>query len=366
MSASITFKRPALTLALEEITAAAGPGDSTKPAESALVISIDENHRATIVGVSRERMIEARHSGALPDAAPGVYAVPRERFTQIVKVLTGEHVAVTFDGARAQVSSGSAAFTVPTVSGAAIEPASAPVTVLGTAAGSQLTTAIHQLRTAMPVARLNAAVQLRRVSASQLRLAATDGYRLTTVQLDAALPEEFSDVLLPYKAVTGGIDYLARKNSQVTLSLNDGVVGVTAGAASLKARQIDVGFPDVDTLLAGLTFSSSLTVARDEMLEVIDRVLVAAGDLPAITVEQIAGGQIRVALRSADTTQASDVCRVMQSSLVTPFAVNGRYLADALSAVSSNDVTIAINDATKPLRIRGTSGEYQTILMPLR
>lgn len=362
----VTFPRRALESALAEISTSAGHGDSqANPIEAALAVSVAEGGRTTLTGVSKERAVEARHVGNLRAADNGAFAVPRDYFEKIVGVLTGDHVELNVTDAMVTVRSGTAEYTLPTVAGVNFDAVEANTTPVATMNGAQLAGAIKQLRSAIQMTKLNALVQIHKVG-NVVRLAASDGYRLVFVHVPTTAIADFEDILVPFRAVTAGISYLAGHNSEISLVQDHVTLTTIAGPATVRIRQQEGPFADVDTLMAGLSFTDTITVNCKELISTIERILVVAYLSPAITVD-VKDGQLTVRLQTKTVGKASDSCAATTTSANgSSFAVNGHFLTAALQAAESETATIELSEPAKPLRIRGEAAGYETIVMTLR
>jgi DNA polymerase III sliding clamp (beta) subunit (PCNA family) len=362
----VTFPRRALESALAEISTSAGHGDSqSNPVEAALAVTVADGGRTTLTGVSKERSIEARHVGTLRLADAGAFAVPRDHLEKIVGVLTGDHVELSVTDSLVTVRSGTAEYTLPTVTDVHFDAVEADTTAVATLNGGQLATAIKQLKTAIQMTKLNALVQIHKVG-NQVRIAASDGYRLVFVHVPTTEIAEFEDILVPFRIVTAGISYLASHNDSISFVQDHATLTAIAGPATVRIRQQEGPFADVDTLMASLKFNKSITVNCKELIGTIDRILVVAYDSPAIVVE-VTDGQLSVRLQTKTVGKAIDTCSATTTAQDgTSFSVNGRFLSAALLAAESETATIELSDPSKPLRIRGEFAGYETIVMTLR
>lgn len=363
-----------LKTALTTLTTATGPGNPNVPEESALVIDITEDQRATLSAVSKGHLVTATYTGKLTGAAPGHLAVPREAFTKMVDVLTGDNVEIEVAAGRAKVRSGTASFTLATLADVTAPPApeKESLTLLATVSGADLTRVLGQLRTAAPSDAVHSAIRITRADAANLRLVTTDGYRMVSCLVPTTGDADpFTRLLLPFRTIAQGLMYLASRHDSVEM-LGDGrSVVFRAGHTVMRVREIEVSFPDVEELETKWNFEQGVVFDRTRLIDVIDRVATASDALRVVPrlVVNVQADRLDLRLMDPENKEsvASDLCPAAGTVPEgTTFAVNSAFLRAALAAGKGSTAKIEYLGDLKPLRISAEHDGYYAIVQPMR
>jgi DNA polymerase-3 subunit beta len=194
-----------------------------------------------------------------------------------------------------------------------------------------------------------------------LRLVATDSYRLAvrdvpTVQTPLA-------GLVPVRALRDLGRSVGAAQLEVAIGAREASFASERG--TLTARLVEGTFPNYRQLIPE-QYSSRLVVARDALLDAIDRASLVAEDHIPVRMHLQDGG-IELSVTRQDVGGETEHVEASYTGEDMTIAFNSRYLNDGVSAVSDDEVIIDVQDPLKPGVIRGAESEdFLYLLMPVR
>lgn len=194
-----------------------------------------------------------------------------------------------------------------------------------------------------------------------LRLVATDSYRLALRDLPGVRSSMTG--LVPVRALRELSRTVGSKKMQIALGDRDASFASSQG--TLTVRLIEGSFPNYRQLLPS-SYPSRLIVARDDLLQAIDRASLVAEDHIPIRLQLESGGVELSVSRQDVGGETEHVTAEYQGDEMT-IAFNSRYLNDGVGAVQEDQVVLDVVDPLKPGVVRGAEGEeYLYLLMPVR
>lgn len=219
-------------------------------------------------------------------------------------------------------------------------------------------------------------LEAERCAPNVLRMAATDGHRLTRATL--ALPDGAAglpDVLVPRKAVTIVHAMLGGKGGDVGVAITVHAQQVTFqfNRFRIVTKTIDGTFPDYTRVIPTQN-DRRLTVDSATLKGAIETVTAVASERTRAVLLSIVPGQPLIA--SCTSPENGKAAMVVggesggsafdQEPYELPIGFNAKYLAEALSAFTG-DVVFELSDPAAPTLIRGDARpELITVLMPMR
>ncbi len=185
---------------------------------------------------------------------------------------------------------------------------------------------------------------------SQLRMVATNGYRLAVKTIDVAECEEEGEYLVEASVLTD-LDRVLGQIDSPTLDLRraEGQLFFHAGTVTFMARTIGEEFPDFERVIPRDN-PIALTFERRALLETLQRIqITAAEDSGAIT---LAAGTEETAVRirssSKDKGESEERVRIKKaSSKPIEISFRAEYVIDVLKRLASDTVTIWLADGRK-------------------
>lgn len=200
-----------------------------------------------------------------------------------------------------------------------------------------------------------------------LYLAATDGYRLT----ERRIIKTTSDVtaVIPTSTLQEVLRTLRDDMNEIEILFDETQVTFRLAEVEITSRLIDGNFPDYRQLIPAKS-DSSFTIRRTEFVRIIKIASLFARE---------SGGGITLALDTetnkltihsiaSEIGENSSEVDVQTTGETASVSLNSRYVIDALSVMSSQDVSFEFSGKLSPCIIHETdkNAAYKHIVMPLK
>jgi DNA polymerase III subunit beta len=204
-------------------------------------------------------------------------------------------------------------------------------------------------------------------SGAELRMVATDSYRLSVKETKLEAPLEGSfEANVPARA----LQELSRIVSQtgegeLSVAVRTNQVVFEAGGIVLSSRLIDGQFPNHRQLLPD-AFEHELQLAGAEITDVVRRIsLLAQKNAPLRLAFN--EGELTVSARTPDVGEARETVPVPYRGEPLEIGFNPEFLRDGLEAVESGDVLLKLISPLRPGLIEAADGSgFVYLLMPIR
>lgn len=194
-----------------------------------------------------------------------------------------------------------------------------------------------------------------------LRLVATDSYRLAVRDLPAVSGR--LNGLVPVRALRDMGRTVGAAELKIALGTREATVVSERG--SLTARLVEGTFPNYRQLIPA-QYSGRVVVAREALLDAIDRASLVAEDHIPIRLHLQEGG-IELSVTRQDVGGETEHVPAAYDGEEMTIAFNSRYLNDGVAAVADDEVAIDVQDPLKPGVVHGTESEdFLYLLMPVR
>jgi DNA polymerase-3 subunit beta len=209
-------------------------------------------------------------------------------------------------------------------------------------------------------------------SGSELRMVATDSYRLSVKEtpLDRELQGSF-EANVPARALqelvrlvpAGGTD--EEETPSLTVGVRANQIVFQAGGAVLSSRLIDGQFPNFRQLLPD-TYEHELRIAGDELTDVVRRIsLLAQKNAPLRLAFR--EGEVTVSAQTPDVGEASETLPVAFSGEPFEIGFNPEFLRDGLESVDTGDLVLKLISPLRPGLIESADGGgFLYLIMPIR
>lgn len=309
--------------------------------------------------------------------AVGQALVSGRLLAEITRALPAHPVVVSSNGARVEITCGSARFTLPTMP---VEdyPELPPMPgIVGAAEAALFAGAVTQV--AIAAGRDDTLPMLTGVhmefTGDQLCMLATDRYRLAIRELPwrPSSTEEQRHALVPARTLAdtakalGGSDEVA-----IALSESDsgtGLIGFSAAGRRTTTRLLDGEYPKVRSLLPD-SYAARATISVPSLVEVVKRVALVAERTTPVRLS-FAEGVVTLEAGGSEDARASESMEAQFEGDELSIAFNPQYLLDGLGAVGTDTAALSFTTATKPAVLTGVRDEqdntdYRYVLMPVR
>ncbi len=196
---------------------------------------------------------------------------------------------------------------------------------------------------------------------------ATDGHRLALSEAGIESAPGARQCIVPRKAVAEIRKLCEAEEGSVELTLGERQVHLAAGGGELVAKLIDQRFPVYqDVIPAG--HPAAAVIGRDAFDRVLRRAMILANDFTHDIRLRFTAEGIEVSAHNTEQEAAEEfVPADYQGAEEIEIGFNGRYLRDALGAMSSPQVRMELKDELSPVLLQGEEGDAaRYVIMPMR
>jgi DNA polymerase-3 subunit beta len=211
------------------------------------------------------------------------------------------------------------------------------------------------------------------VSEDELRMVATDSYRLSVkeVKVKSTAQEQF-EVNVPARALQELSRIVADvETDEISVVAHENQVVFGAGRVTLSSRMIEGQFPNYQQLLPE-SFEHEIRVARSELASVVRRIsLMAQRNAPLRL--RFEAGSATISAQTPDVGEASEALPLNYSGELLEIGFNPQFLLDGLEGVESDELVLKLISALRPGLIEAAAdgegdeeGKFLYLIMPVR
>jgi DNA polymerase III subunit beta len=203
-------------------------------------------------------------------------------------------------------------------------------------------------------------------SGQELRMVATDSYRLSVkrTQLEAPLEGSF-EANVPARALQELVRLAqGAEGDRLAVGVGANQVVVEADGAILSSRLIDGQFPNFQQLLPD-AFEHELRLTGDEFTDVVRRVSLLAQKNAPLRLA-FAEGEVTVSAQTPDVGEARETLPVPFSGEAFEIGFNPDFLRDGLESVAGDVVLKLINPLRPGLIESADDSGFLYLIMPIR
>jgi DNA polymerase-3 subunit beta len=359
-------------------TAKSLPARPPVPVLAGVLLDVD-NHRLTVSGFDYE--VSSQMGVDVQAETAGRVLVSGRLLAEITRALPNQPVQLEVIGPKAEITCGTARFTLPTMPVEDYPSLPEMPTVAGAIDSDDFAQAVAQVAIAagrddtLPVL---TGVRLD-MEGEKLTMIATDRYRLAIRDLTwrPGTADASMNALVPAKTLSDTAKAMAA-GKEVTIALSqggvgEGLIGFSGAGRRTTTRLLDGEFPKVRSILPE-SHGARATLSAAAMTEVVKRVsLVAERNTPVRL--SFADGVLTVEAGGTDDARASESMDAAYEGEELTIAFNPQFLLDGLSAIDSDTAVLSFTAPTKPAVLTGKSDEdsavsssssYSYVLMPVR
>jgi DNA polymerase-3 subunit beta len=352
---------------------------STRPIMTALLgIVIDATgDEVFLSGSDLETSSKAHFNADIKEK--GKVLVPGRLLAEITRSLPNKPISISLDGSRVLVTSGSAKFTLPTLSLTDYPNLPELPEPTGVIASDTFANAVAQV--AIAAGRDDSLPTLTgvhiEVNENTVTLAATDRYRLAVreIQWQPSQPGVSTTALLRARTIADAAKSLVgAKNVSVSLAptaSNDRLAGFSGDGKTMTSRMLDGTFPPYRHLLPQ-EITSTAVIEVAPFLDSVRRVALVTDKTVPLRLE-FANAQLSLEAGAGEDAQATEILDILLTGEPISIAFNPTYLADGLQAVGTPFVQISFTGSSKPAILMGKAESnssaienYRYLLMPMR
>lgn len=204
---------------------------------------------------------------------------------------------------------------------------------------------------------------------SNLRMVATDGYRLAKRSETAKGVEGVNNVIVPARAFQELLRIIegSKEEQEVKVQVSTEQISFRFGDVYLVSRLIQGQFPDYRQVIPKKGATRAI-VNTKELLKAAERVAVIAAGSANLSLFEIRANQLHLSANTPDVGSVDEKVPVeVSGGEKAKVSFNIRLITDALEVISSEKTVIELGEGLSPGVIRPEKGEeYLYIVMPIR
>ncbi len=309
----------------------------------------------------------------------GRVLVSGKLLTEIARTLSNKPITFKLEGTRVVVTSGSAKFTLPTLSITEYPNLPELPETTGIIASDVFATAVAQV--AVAAGRDDSLPTLTGVhvdiNENTITFAATDRYRLAVreIQWQPTTPNVSITALLRARTIADAAKSLTgSKNvslSFVPATSNDRLVGFAGDGKTMTSRMLDGTFPPYRHLLPQEVITTAV-IEVAPFLDSVRRVSIVTDKTVPLRLE-FKNNTLSLEAGAGEEAQATEEINILLNGENISIAFNPTFLADGLHAIGTQFVQISFTGSNKPAILMGRAElkseaieNYRYLLMPMR
>lgn len=340
----------------------------TLPVLANFLISARDNV-VTVTGTDMEvELIAAAEANVQTD---GEITMPARKLVDIVRALPdGVSIGVSLDGDKATVSSGRSRFTLATLPATEF-PATDQVETLETVKIQELELKRLLDKTSFAMANQDVRYYLNGLlfefRDGRLRTVATDGHRLAICDLAAGVSvAKDRQLIVPRKGVLELSRMLSDSEDEAELALGKNHIRLIRGKTVLTSKLIDGRFPDYEAVIPVGT-DREIRIDRDAFIHALQRAAILSNEKYRGVRLEAAGGAIKIIAHNPQHEEAVEELEAELNFDQMAVGFNVSYLLDALTALETTEVSMALRDANSSCLISGIEESIDRhVVMPLK
>jgi DNA polymerase III subunit beta len=196
---------------------------------------------------------------------------------------------------------------------------------------------------------------------------ATDSFRLAEKTIPGTAGKDTGDILIPLKHVNELAYILERiPSDQVQVGVEDFQLTISNEGVRYVSRVVDANFPDYKTIIPKKATTEAILLKSD-LTDMLRKARVFSGNDQHVGLHIYPKKKIFTATaRSAEVGEMSDNMEAAVSGEDLDINFHVSYIAESLSSIESDSVTMSFAGAGKPLVMRGVGdASFMYLVMPL-
>ena len=343
-----------------------------QPILSNVLVSV-KNQLLSLAGTDLEIEMITRVPLVEP-AEPGVITIPGKKWLEICKALPEQAmITVSLSDNKVLVQSGRSRFTLACLSSdnfPRIEESPGDVEL------SVSHTTLKQLFdfTSFAMAHQDVRYYLNGVymifSSNDLRLVATDGHRLATMNLPirSHLTQPVS-LILPRKAVQELQRLLAEEEEEIGMVIGKNHLRVVTTQTSFITKLVEGRFPDYRRVLPSAEEGNVLEVSREQLKQALQRASALFSDRFRGIHFQLSSGLLRLVATTPENDQVEDEIEIHYEGPDIEIGLNSGYLLEYVNIVTTSKVKATFTHPDHAILFEAVGdfqGQQAYVVMPMR
>jgi DNA polymerase III subunit beta len=200
----------------------------------------------------------------------------------------------------------------------------------------------------------------------QLVCVATDGHRLSYAVMPVEGNFAKQEIIVPRKTVTELSKLLGDTDEPITIDILANQVRFSFGNIELTSKVIDGKFPDYHRVIP-TAHTKLVTMDRLLLLHTLQRAAILSNERFRGVRVGLAPGVLKIACTNNEQEEAEEEIEVVYEGGAVDIGFNINYLLDALATLSSNEITLALQDSAASVlfTVPGRT-DFKYVVMPMR
>lgn len=199
-----------------------------------------------------------------------------------------------------------------------------------------------------------------------LTMVATDTHRMAVHRIRREGIGSQIEVVVPEKALKVIRNLDVENDVELNLSFDESRLSVDTGKAKVVAQLLHGQYPNWERVVP-TEFTRTWTADRGELIDNVKRAMILARDNANRVRFSGLGDKIVITAKSEDKGEGKEEVSVVSKNGDLEIAFNGRYVMEALSALSGAGVRAEMTESSRPAVIRPTEDSEDTfcVVMPM-
>jgi len=203
-----------------------------------------------------------------------------------------------------------------------------------------------------------------------LRLTATDGHRLSLIEKqvpDVQNIEIGTGVMIPKKGMIE-LSKLSSEQEVLSIGLKQNNLVAKKGKALVVIRLLETKFPDYKNVVPATDKQEALiTIDKQALLDGMRRMMIIRSDQYQGVKISLGGDYLEMASVNPELGNVDERVEIKYEGEPMEVGFNPKYFIDALQAMDSDSIYLAIKDETAPCLITGDQDKgFLGLIMPMR
>jgi DNA polymerase-3 subunit beta len=203
----------------------------------------------------------------------------------------------------------------------------------------------------------------------KLRMAASDGHRLSLIERKTTIPElsAWPHTILPRKGLIEARKLLEKSEGEVLLSLKGATAILKKDSTELSMRLVEGEFPDYKQIIP-TDKKHTITFSREDFLGALRRLLVLTTERSRGIKLQTEKDRMEISVNTPDIGEGVEEIGVSHEGGNITIGFNGRYLTEALAVMEEGQkVILYLKDEVSPGLLQTEEDkDFSYVIMPMR
>lgn len=340
----------------------------TLPVLANFLVSAQGN-RLSITGTDMEVELIASVNAEIQ--SEGEVTVPARKLVDIVRKLPdGVDITAILDGDKLLISSGRGRYTLSTLPATEF-PATDQVETLETVKIQEVELKKLIDKTSFSMANQDVRYYLNGLlfefHDGSLTTVATDGHRLAVCDLESDIGvAQDRQMIVPRKGVLELSRMLSESKDLVELALGKNHIRLVKGSMIFTSKLIDGRFPDYQAVIPKGT-DRHITLDRQSFMLALQRASILSNEKYKGVRLEASADSVKIVAHNPQHEEAVEELEAELNFEHVAIGFNVTYLLDALNAIESNSVVMALKDANSSCLISSEAGgRDKHVVMPLK